>query len=77
MKRPEITQVAKLLGISASGKNEEIMANIERRLKEINAILLPPPKVQHNPATGVRLANGRKAEDGRKGLHPITGKPVY
>ena len=78
MKRKELMEAAKLLGLPASGKNDEIMARIEARLKEINAVLLPKPrKSPVNADTGVRLVAGRKLEDGRRGLHPITGKPIY
>jgi hypothetical protein len=77
MKRPELIKAAKLLGIPASGTNGHLLASIERRLVEINAALRPQPVKPINPKTGARLARGRKLEDGRKGLHPITGKPVY
>lgn len=77
MKRNEIVAAAKLMNVDATGKNDEILARIELRLKEINAVLNPPPRGQQNPTTGVRLAGGRKVEDGRRGVHPITGEIVY
>lgn len=80
MKRPEITKVAKLLGLPANGKNDELLAKINEKLKEINEALKPAPQQQptpRNPQSGARLARGRKLEDGRKGLHPITGKVIY
>lgn len=76
MKRNDLIAAAKMLGIPASGKNDEILARIEIRLKEINTTLSPNKKPV-NPETGVRLARGRKLEDGRRGLHPITGKPIF
>ena len=76
MKRQDLIAAAKLLGVSAVGKNDEIQARVEAKLKSINAVLNPDLKPA-NPETGVRLAPGRKLEDGRKGLHPITGEPIF
>ena len=79
MKRAEIVMVAKMLGVKAVGKNEDILAEIQKVLdlwkKEEN----PSSRVELPPIPkGVTLGNKAPQKDPRlKGFHPITGEPIY
>lgn len=81
MKRAEIIMVAKMLGVKATGKNEEILESIQEVLDSWKEEPKPVPNGMDAPKPlqkGVKLAQDRILKDNRlKGLHPITGEPIY
>jgi len=69
MNRDQLVSIAGLLGLKKNAKSEDLEVLIAERLAQINDVLIPP-------APKPVLVEGRKPEDGRRGVHPITGKPV-
>ena len=78
MKRPQLTAVAKLLGLKASGTNLEIQDRINVRLHHLNKVLIVEEdnvSIQTDFSEEV-LENAKCEKVSTKGIHPITGQLV-
>lgn len=78
MKRDELLKAAKLLGIPAKGKNEELKAKIDAKLAEVNGTeeeveVITKPVAE---AIGTNNEVWVQPKQSKRGVHPITGKPV-
>lgn len=83
--RKSMVIVAGMLGIKKNLSSEEMKKQIDAKLILINAHKKQPEVVhteeepqqpQFDPAMMSKTMVGKVREDGRKGFHPITGKPV-